>query len=674
MAKKYKFDEDGYRVQKVLNSINKDIYLYPNFYHEWKIENWKNLSNNEYSEKFRINNYVWRLVFYPNGYYNGNKTYICTGIQNLDIENDNSIEVLAKFIIVLYNYNDNSLIYSKEAIKLFNKEKPVWGFSEFISKEEISKVNKDFNKPLLENNKIVIGFYIYEYDKNDIEKELDDNTIVPLNVNDQTEKYTFEKNEWKEIHLACKYNDIKKVEILIKNKVNINEKTKDGWTALHIACQYSSLEIVEILINNGADINIINDNLNALEIACINNFCDKVDFLISKGAKINSEYKLMHIAAYNKSVEMVKTLVKNNIDPDVKNEDGWTALGIAIRDNCYELAEYLIKKCNADVIVKNNKGDTPLHIACQFDNVKIIDILLSKSNTVNVQLSTQNDFGWAPIHVACQYDNSNIIISLINMYGTNINCKTGIVKDRKELEYKTGRQIVDDHTYDNQIIESSMKELSILDQSTPLQIAVYYNNKGVVDTLLNYNNPEPDVKFKNKVGLTALDIAYKFNYEEIITSIKNYIINKKNDKVNEYMMFIEMNNQYKEIYFNNRAELLINAVKGGKSVQEIINIINSNINLENVDKNGWTALHWASYLGYYEIVGLLIDNNAKIDRTTIEGLNFNDQLKYKTAKELAQIRKCTNVVNLINSKVIKRSVNNTITVFANGVSFVAGMI
>jgi len=59
------------------------------------------------------------LVFYPNGYYNGNKTYICTGIQNLDIENDNSIEVLAKFIIVLYNYNDNSLIYSKGLLLIY---------------------------------------------------------------------------------------------------------------------------------------------------------------------------------------------------------------------------------------------------------------------------------------------------------------------------------------------------------------------------------------------------------------------------------------------------------------------------------------------------------------------------------------------------------------------------
>ena len=45
------------------------------------------------------------------------------------------------------------------------------------------------------------------------------------------------------------------IELLIKNKVNINSLNLDGFTPLHIACYYDFYLIVKLLIKNGADIN-----------------------------------------------------------------------------------------------------------------------------------------------------------------------------------------------------------------------------------------------------------------------------------------------------------------------------------------------------------------------------------------------------------------------------------
>ena len=45
------------------------------------------------------------------------------------------------------------------------------------------------------------------------------------------------------------------VELLLKNKANIEDSRNDGATALTIACQTSNASIVKILLAHGADPN-----------------------------------------------------------------------------------------------------------------------------------------------------------------------------------------------------------------------------------------------------------------------------------------------------------------------------------------------------------------------------------------------------------------------------------
>ena len=69
------------------------------------------------------------------------------------------------------------------------------------------------------------------------------------------------KNEASILHIACNYNNIVIVRLLIESRVNINELDKYGnnalWTATFNARGY--YEVVELLLRNGADINSVNN-------------------------------------------------------------------------------------------------------------------------------------------------------------------------------------------------------------------------------------------------------------------------------------------------------------------------------------------------------------------------------------------------------------------------------
>jgi len=92
----------------------------------------------------------------------------------------------------------------------------------------------------------------------------------------------------------------------------------------------------------------------------------------------------------------------------------------------------------------------------------------------------------------------------------------------------------------------------------------------------------------------------------------------------------------------------IEAVKKNNifSVKSFIDRNTDNL-IDNVDNNGWTALHWACYYGYEKMVALLIENKPDIDIKTKGGLGDDPEYANKTAKDIAELRhhkKCANII------------------------------
>eukprot|EP00079_Xenopus_tropicalis_P030792 XP_012827006.1 PREDICTED: protein phosphatase 1 regulatory inhibitor subunit 16B isoform X1 [Xenopus tropicalis] len=83
----------------------------------------------------------------------------------------------------------------------------------------------------------------------------------------------------------------------------------------------------------------------------------------------------LHEACLRNDPEEVLSLLKNNVDPDLSNEDGLTALHQCCIDNYEDLLKLLLSHC-ANVNVTDNELWTPLHAAATCGHTNLVRILI----------------------------------------------------------------------------------------------------------------------------------------------------------------------------------------------------------------------------------------------------------------------------------------------------------
>ncbi|GAW19793.1 hypothetical protein ANO14919_092840 [Xylariales sp. No.14919] len=104
-----------------------------------------------------------------------------------------------------------------------------------------------------------------------------------------------------------------------------------------------------------------------------------------------------HLVAASKFPEILALLVINGADPEALNEDGYTPLYGALRQEHKEAIDMILKlSANENPIVYAPRGSTALHIACRFAYARVVDRLLGAGASANVV-----DFqGYTPLHEA----------------------------------------------------------------------------------------------------------------------------------------------------------------------------------------------------------------------------------------------------------------------------------
>lgn len=117
-----------------------------------------------------------------------------------------------------------------------------------------------------------------------------------------------------ELLIECAaFGDVKTVQELIKQGVDVNVKGIGDTTPLLAACVDGNAKTVEVLISNGADINTKD---------------------ITGGTALMG-------AAENNTPDVIRVLLKHGLDPSLKNNDGKTALDYAVERGRADNAEVL---------------------------------------------------------------------------------------------------------------------------------------------------------------------------------------------------------------------------------------------------------------------------------------------------------------------------------------------
>lgn len=253
------------------------------------------------------------------------------------------------------------------------------------------------------------------------------------NIENYDVNYIFYQNTPNEttalIH-AVYYERKEIVELLLKNKANVNIVNYDNETALIYS---NDIYISELLINNNANVNI-QDNTGKTSLIhnIIKNNIDIIELLLESGANVNIQDNegrtaLIYAVTYN-NYYITDLLLKYRANPNIIDNNGENVLLI---NTDYDIAELLLEN-GADPNITDLDGSTPI---MYLDDVNIIRLLLEYgsdvnhrnnnrqtpimfSNDVNVikflidnnaNINVQDSFGNTPLSIAVQNGNTEII-------------------------------------------------------------------------------------------------------------------------------------------------------------------------------------------------------------------------------------------------------------------------
>ena len=176
--------------------------------------------------------------------------------------------------------------------------------------------------------------------------------------------------------------------------------------------------------------------------------------------------------------EFVRVLLEKDINPNVQNENGATALMAACDSDHIEIVKLLLDTDKVDPNLVDNRGCTALHCAILSEKrVELVKLLLDH-NKIDPNLKTP--IGGTALILACE---------------------AGFVEVVKLL-------------LDNDKVDPN---LGTNDGTTPLMYACEHGHVEVVKLLLGHEKIDPYLKADD--GATALDIAKRENNKVIIEKI-----------------------------------------------------------------------------------------------------------------------------------------------------------
>ncbi|VDI67913.1 Hypothetical predicted protein [Mytilus galloprovincialis] len=208
---------------------------------------------------------------------------------------------------------------------------------------------------------------------------------------------------------ACRDGHLKTVEILLNKGSNINKTNVDGETPMYTACFGGHYALVELLIDRSADINKRNNtNHSSLYVSCLSGHDNIARLLINSGVNVFECSDSLIGATCGGSVKLVETLLTKEVDVNVVDMQGRTALLIACEEGYTNIVKLLIDK-KADINKVDKIGSTPLHAACYAGINDIVQILINNLADVNML----DKYRETPLHKSCRKGYVNVIQTLL---------------------------------------------------------------------------------------------------------------------------------------------------------------------------------------------------------------------------------------------------------------------
>jgi ankyrin repeat protein len=183
---------------------------------------------------------------------------------------------------------------------------------------------------------------------------------------------------------AAEKGQIESIKFLAKNGANVNAKNESGRTTLQVAAELGQLEIVKFLVMAGADVNAKDDGgRTALSLAVADRHIEVMSFLVSVGSKMSAD--ALYYPVVHGEEDVVRSALKgvSNVNAkltDALNYDN-TLLHEAARNGQLEIVKLLVA-AGADLNPLNHSNRTPLFEAIDDDQIAVEDFLITLGGDV----------------------------------------------------------------------------------------------------------------------------------------------------------------------------------------------------------------------------------------------------------------------------------------------------
>ena len=179
--------------------------------------------------------------------------------------------------------------------------------------------------------------------------------------------------------------------LMDKHKIDLHMSNNDGWTALHYSAQRGNSEVVAYFAEMGTDICLkTNDGTNCLQIAALQGHFNLCKMLIDKHLvdlhmTDNYGWTELHCSAQSGNCELVAYFAEMGTDIHLKTADGRNCLHIAALKGHLNLCKMLIDKHNVDVNVADKRGWTAVLFSAQSGNCELVAYFAEIGTDINMK-------------------------------------------------------------------------------------------------------------------------------------------------------------------------------------------------------------------------------------------------------------------------------------------------
>ena len=191
-------------------------------------------------------------------------------------------------------------------------------------------------------------------------RKKDQNDIITYFIDKGTNVNQTDKDGNIVLMEAVRNNDQSVVKLILKNTRNIDQVNAKGTSALAQAITYGAPETVSLLIDNKANVQVVDKDGNNLAAYLIqsyqplregqqNDFAEKLAIIKNAGVNFDASQhegnSLYHLAVAKNDVNLLKQLESLNLNLNVENKEGMTALhkaALVAKDDT--VLKYLIAK------------------------------------------------------------------------------------------------------------------------------------------------------------------------------------------------------------------------------------------------------------------------------------------------------------------------------------------